>query len=75
MSSARTKAKNKDGDGSASGNIDKAMANLSQQVDELQHRLPIPFDEFLNEVLARPEETTSRRICSSGDNRTNRLDR
>ena len=57
MNTPRTNSQNEGSDMPTSGNIDKAMANLSQQVKDLKHRLPIPFDEFLNEVLARPEDT------------------
>ena len=57
MNYPRSKSQSEAGDRPASGNIDKAMANLSQQVKDLQHRLPIPFDDFLGEVLARPEDT------------------
>jgi predicted Ser/Thr protein kinase len=32
------------------------MANLSRQVNDLQHRMPISFDEFLIDVLARPDD-------------------
>ena len=55
MSSTRKKAPKKSVEDSPSRNIDKAMANLSQQVGDLEQRLPIPFADFLNEALARPE--------------------
>ena len=56
MSPARTKEKIENRPSPAAGNIDKAMANLARHVEDLEQRLPIPFEEFLNELVARPDD-------------------
>ena len=42
-------------DGSAEDSIKKAMLNLNQSMSAQEQRTSIPFEEFLNELVADPK--------------------